>query len=132
MELAERGLSERGQAMLVRVFRFAVCVLCLGGFLSGNAEAVQTYLDQIARDFSWPVFAGPPPGDKYRLFVAEADTGLIKIVDLNTRTTAPTPFLAITDLQPWLFTEQGLLGMAFDPNFFTNGFFHQRPAFGLG
>jgi glucose/arabinose dehydrogenase len=106
------------------VVRFVVCVLCLGGLLSDDATAVQTYLDQIARDFSWPAYAGSPPGDTNRLFVAESNTGLIKVVDLNTRTTSPTPFLSITTLPTQLFTEQGLLGMAFDPNFSTNGYFY--------
>ena len=110
--------------MLARVFRFAVGGLCLGGLLSTSAGAVQTYLDQIARDFSWPVYAGSPPGDTNRLFVAESNTGLIKVVDLNTRTTSPTPFLSITTLPTQLYSEQGLLGMAFDPNFSTNGYFY--------
>ena len=70
------------------------------------------------------MYAGSPPGDINRLFVAESNTGLIKVVDLNTRATSPTPFLAITTLPAQLFTEQGLLGMAFDPNFSTNGYFY--------
>ena len=102
------------------VWRFAFVVSIAGGGVSRPAFG-QTYLDRIARDFSWPVYVRSPPNDPSRLFVAESNTGQIKIVDANTRVTQPTPFLTITDLPAAPFAEQGLLGVAFDPNFATNG-----------
>jgi glucose/arabinose dehydrogenase len=67
-----------------------------------------------------PMFVTSPPGDPNRLFVAER-SGRIRIVDLRTNALAATPYLSIpvsTD------GERGLLGMAFDPNFASNGRFY--------
>jgi glucose/arabinose dehydrogenase len=74
----------------------------------------------VTTDIVNPMFATSPPGDPNRLFVAERN-GQIRVVDLRTGTLAPTPYLSIpvsTD------GERGLLGMAFDPNFATNGRFY--------
>ncbi len=56
-----------------------------------------------------------------RLFIVEQD-GLIKILNSN-GTINPTPFLNITSLTNQS-GEQGLLGLAFHPNYSTNGFFY--------
>jgi glucose/arabinose dehydrogenase len=67
-----------------------------------------------------PMFVTSPPGDPSRLFVAER-AGRIRIIDLTTNTVSPTPFLTIpvsTD------GERGFLGMAFDPDYATNGRFY--------
>jgi glucose/arabinose dehydrogenase len=67
-----------------------------------------------------PMFATSPPGDPNRLFVAER-SGQIRVIDLRTNTLAPTPYLSIPVSTEG---ERGLLGMAFDPNFATNGRFY--------
>lgn len=56
-----------------------------------------------------------------RLFVVEQD-GLIRILNSN-GTINPTPFLNITTLTNQS-GEQGLLGLAFHPNYSTNGLFY--------
>ncbi len=56
-----------------------------------------------------------------RLFIVEQD-GLIKILNSNGSTNA-TPFLNITTLTNGG-GEQGLLGLAFHPNYATNGYFY--------
>lgn len=56
-----------------------------------------------------------------RLFIAEK-RGVIKVLNAN-GTTEPTSFLDITD-RVRLNSEQGLLGLAFDPNYATNGYFY--------
>ncbi len=56
-----------------------------------------------------------------RLFIVEQD-GLIRILNSN-GTINPTPFLNITSLTNQS-GEQGLLGLAFHPNYSTNGFFY--------
>src|SRR4030095_10476685 len=72
--------------------------------------------------FDSPVTITAPPGDTGRIFVVE-QTGKIKIVKLPARTVNATPFL---DLSAIVSTggEQGLLGLAFDPNYATNGRFY--------
>ena len=56
-----------------------------------------------------------------RLFIVEQD-GIIKILNSNGSVNA-TPFLSITNLTNQS-GEQGLLGLAFHPNYASNGFFY--------
>jgi glucose/arabinose dehydrogenase len=69
-------------------------------------------------------FAASPPGDPGHLFVTEVHTGKIQIVDLSSGAVAPTPFLDIPDDQITMGSEQGLLGLAFSPNYAANGKFY--------
>ena len=87
------------------------------GGLSGAIIATR-----VATFFTQPVFVCAPPGDTSRLFVVER-TGAIKIIDLTSGQVLSTPFL---DVSSQILTdgERGLLGLAFDPNFATNGFFY--------
>src|SRR5262249_42844988 len=57
-----------------------------------------------------------------RLFIVEK-TGDIKILDLSSGQVLATPFLDLTG-QINTAGERGLLGLAFDPNFASNGFFY--------
>jgi hypothetical protein len=68
------------------------------------------------------VFATSPPGDTDRLFILEQHSGRIEILDLGTNTISATPFLDLDGLATD--NEQGLLGLAFDPNYATNGYFY--------
>ena len=76
-------------------------------------------LDTIASGFSSPIFLTAPPGDTARLFVVEQG-GAIRII--KNGSLLGTPFL---DLHDSLSTggEQGLLGLAFDPDYDQNGRF---------
>jgi glucose/arabinose dehydrogenase len=80
-----------------------------------TATRVATGLDQ-------PLFAGAPPGDLSRLFIVEK-TGKIKILDLASGQISPVAFL---DVSAEITTtgECGLLGLAFDPDYATNGRFY--------
>jgi glucose/arabinose dehydrogenase len=69
---------------------------------------------------NFPLFATAPPADTTRLFVVEKG-GAIKIVDLNTNTLIGT-FLTVTGLSTG--SEQGLLGLAFDPQYAVNRRFY--------
>ena len=88
-----------------------------------DAQAVPS-LDAIrlAGGFTLPLFVTAPPGDTSRLFVVQ-QTGQIRIVNLATRTVNPTPFLDIS-AKVTTAGEEGLLGLAFDPNYTTNGRFY--------
>jgi glucose/arabinose dehydrogenase len=72
-------------------------------------------LVEIAAGFTSPVFAASPPGDA-RLFVVGQD-GLIWIVQDGSRRDAP--FLDLRDLVRYG-GEQGLLGLAFHPDYSEN------------
>ena len=77
---------------------------------------------RIAGGFSAPLFVTAPPRDGSRLFVVERG-GLIRIIDLATNTVKPTPFLDLSDVVA-LAGEEGLLGLAFDPNYNRSGRFY--------
>jgi len=86
-------------------------------FTSGNITA-----ELIASGLDRPVAAVAPPGDTNRLFIA-TQPGQILIYNLNTQTVNGTPFLDISS-QTTTSGERGLLGLAFHPNYSSNGRFY--------
>jgi len=77
---------------------------------------------RVAGGFTAPVYVTAPPGDTSRLFVVQ-QTGEIKIINLPARTVNATPYLDISSEIAYG-GEQGLLGLAFDPNYAANGRFY--------
>lgn len=76
---------------------------------------------QFAGGLNRPVYLTTPAGDNSRLFVLEQHTGRIRIVDKTTGQVSPTPFLEIPDVSDG--NEQGLLGLAFAPDYAQSGRF---------
>jgi glucose/arabinose dehydrogenase len=98
--------------------RIALVVGCLVGLLSAAAaKAGAVTLQPIGPSFDQPVFVTSPAGDP-RLFVVERpgriqvihDGTVSQFLDIHTQTT--------TD------GERGLLSMAFDPHYASNGLFY--------
>jgi len=85
--------------------------------LSASAQNFTTSL--VASGFNRPVFMTSPPGDANRMFVLEQHTGRIEII--KNGVILPTAFVTIPGLSTG--NEQGLLGLAFHPDFATNGEF---------
>ncbi|NJM29657.1 MAG: PQQ-dependent sugar dehydrogenase [Rhizobiales bacterium] len=93
----------------------------LHGFGAGIAQgsgAINATL--ISSAFSRPVFATSAPGDANRLYVVEAHTGQVRILNTTTGAINPTPFLDIPDAEMSRGGEEGLLGFAFHPDYATN------------
>ncbi|SRR5579885_56079 len=88
-----------------------------------NANSGVIHVNEIATGFSRPLFAASPPGEPNKLFVVE-QTGAIQIVNLDNDHVSSTPFLTIPSSQLSHGNEQGLLGLAFDPNYEKNGRFY--------
>ncbi len=90
---------------------------------NASARAVTTIAaTRVATGLDQPLFAASPRADLDRLFVVEK-TGRIQILDLATRQVIATPFLDVSaEIQAG--GEQGLLGLAFDPNYAHNGWFY--------
>jgi glucose/arabinose dehydrogenase len=75
---------------------------------------------EVATGLAGPLFVTHAPGDTSRLFILER-SGRIKI--LRSGTVLTRPFLNVSSLITSSSGEQGLLGMAFDPHYATNGYF---------
>ncbi len=102
----------------------AALALVSGGLVSSvQGQAVPGLSTSlVAGGFTEPVFVTSPPGDRSRLFVVQL-TGQIFIINLKDGTVNATPFLDISD-KISLQEEEGLLGLAFDPNYAANRRFY--------
>jgi glucose/arabinose dehydrogenase len=78
-------------------------------------------LERVASGLNRPVFATFAPGVTNRLFIAE-QSGAIRTLELSSKTLASSPVLTLGNLANG--GEQGLLGLAFDPNYASNGYFY--------
>jgi glucose/arabinose dehydrogenase len=110
--------------------RAAGCAVLLAA-ACGAAQAQSLTSVRVASGLTRPVFVTAPPGDYDRLFIVEqrgsggvSTRGDIRILDLTTEppTLLPTPFLSVTGLTTA--SEQGFLGMAFDPEYASTGRFY--------
>jgi glucose/arabinose dehydrogenase len=92
----------------------------------GSSDAIDGSGDlratRIATGYDTPVFAISAPGRPNQLFVVEKG-GQIEIVDVLTGVKQATPFLTIPPAGLTTTGESGLLGLAFDPDYATNGRF---------
>lgn len=78
---------------------------------------------QFGRAFSAPVALVTPPGETNRLFIVEKVGRISLITNLTAATPTVLTFLNITTkVNPD--GEQGLLGLAFHPNYAQNGYFY--------
>jgi len=98
----------------------------LYGHSTADTEAGSHLIDavRVASGLSGPLFAASPPGDPDRLFIVEQHTGRIRILDLNTGQLSGDHFLDLPDGSLAAGGEQGLLGLAFHPNYASNGLFY--------
>ena len=79
-------------------------------------------LELVAAGFTRPLYVTQAPGDDSRLFVVEK-AGTVRVV-VNGQL-QPTPFISVASLlMDDGDRERGLLGMAFHPDFATNGLFY--------
>jgi glucose/arabinose dehydrogenase len=89
-----------------------------GGTLPGNP---QIQLVKVAGGLADPVNVAAPNDGSGRLFVVER-VGRIRIIDQDGNL-LPEPFLDLTELVQNDYLEQGLLGLAFHPDYANNGRF---------
>lgn len=102
--------------------------LLVGAIVAPRADAGIAGTTQVVSD-SGTIFATHAPGDEDRLFVVGRE-GEITILDLNTNQVLPTPFLSIPDVDTQ--GEGGLLGMAFHPDYASNGKFYVYVTIDIG
>src|SRR5215203_3627124 len=82
------------------------------------SDAALQGITRVASGLSAPIYATYAPGDASRLFIVQRG-GAIRILNLATRTLETTPFLSIPGVDTE--GEGGLLGMAFHPDYASNG-----------
>ena len=119
-EAARTARSIRGSIMKTAICCLILATISASGLQAGTAPGLDAV--QVASGLTQPLFVTAPPGDFSRLFIVQQD-GNIRILNLLTSTLNPAPFLTLTGLTD-TGGEQGLLGMAFDPNYATNGKFY--------
>lgn len=115
--------TERRMRHLITISLLAVLAgACSSDRASGPpAPADSTFrLVPVASGLAFPLFVTAPAGDTSRLFVVEKD-GLVRII--RNGAALPTPFLDLTALTT-KGGEQGLLGLAFAPDYGTSGRFY--------
>lgn len=94
---------------------------------SCEAVRIRVVLEPVATGLVSPIHVTHAGDGSGRLFVVE-QSGVIRVIDANGLRLG-TPFLDITAKLPTLgafFDERGLLGMAFHPDYETNGKFYVR------
>ncbi len=94
---------------------FFVLAIVMGKFEASAAISAT----RVAAGLTKPTYVTSPIGDSDRLFITEQHTGKIKILNLQSGIINPTPFLTVTGLS--LGGDQGLLSMAFHPDYASNG-----------
>ena len=108
--------------MGMRVATLLLLFVC-SGLCSLHAQAVSGLtVERVATGLSQPIYVTASPNDTRRLFIVQ-QSGQIRILDLATLTVNATPFL---NIQARLVAggERGLLGLAFDANYASNGKFY--------
>ena len=107
------------------LLRYPLFLCLLGCFVALSAQPTLEFAT-VATNFSSPVDLAAPADGTDRLFVVERG-GTVKIIDqlsdATNRAVLGTPFLSLGgSLSSG--GERGLLGLAFHPNYVTNGFFY--------
>ena len=105
-----------------QIGRAIIMLLIIGQALTASTAVSATTLstELVMDGFSEPVFLTSPPGDTTRLFIVEKG-GTIKII--KNGALLPQAFLDISG-QISSYSERGLLGLAFHPDYAENGYFY--------
>jgi glucose/arabinose dehydrogenase len=123
----ERVFMQKFRTMPIVFLAIAAALMLVGLPLSAQPDASQIALVEIASGFTRPLFVTHAGDGSGRLFVVEQG-GRIWVLRDGMR--LQTPFLDISELvsrealSPIGFTERGLLGLAFDPDYARNGRFY--------
>jgi glucose/arabinose dehydrogenase len=105
--------------MMLRAACAALALACAAWPAVGSAQIRAV---PIATGLAKPTWLTAVPGDSSRLFFLEQHTGRVRIFDTASGTVLPTPFLTVPNVSTG--SEQGLLGLAFHPDYAQNGLFY--------
>ncbi len=107
-----------------KISRFGLLIWILSSLAGSGARAqpADLALEPVVGGFDRPVIVRHSGDGTGRLFIVE-QAGQIWIYDVPSATLLATPFLDIRTLVDDASNEQGLLGLAFHPDFTENGLF---------
>ena len=105
----------------IRWICFGICIFTMQSKIYAQAISGLSAV-RVATGVGGVLFVTAPPGDTQRLFIVRKG-GQIHILNLATGQLNATQFLNIS-ARISTNNEQGLLGMAFDPSYATNGKFY--------
>ncbi len=111
----------KGRNLAAAIAAGSALIAVMAGHASAQTPLTTT---RVASGLIRPIYVTHAPGDPTRLFIIEKQ-GFISI--LKDGVLLPTKFLdvdAITLGGTSTNSEQGLLGLAFDPDYATNGYFY--------
>ena len=114
---------------LIRTFAIAL----LMQFIFGNLANAQIQAQQVGTGFTNPLFAASAPGTTGILYVVEQG-GTIRSLDTATGTIGGTPLINLAGISGTNLIsggEQGLLGLAFHPDFQNNGLMYVNYTYSL-
>jgi glucose/arabinose dehydrogenase len=119
------GLGSRFCALLVAAACACAWLLGCGSTRAASSDATVAAgaglrLSRVGT-FDQPTYVTGAPGDDHRLFVVEKAGAIVVLVDGHLR---HQPFLRITNLVESRGTEQGLLSVAFAPDYQESGRFY--------
>jgi glucose/arabinose dehydrogenase len=97
-------------------------LLALASLAIPSASGAQFETLRVATSLDRPVFLTSATGEATRAFIAEQHTGDVRILRLPSYTLENTPFVTVPGISAG--NEQGLLGLAFHPDYETNGYFY--------
>ena len=134
-QMKAKSIRKKGLVLLLTVSSLVVGMLLHGAFSDVNAQpppgmlpagGVTIELETVASGLISPVLVTNASDGSGRLFIVD-QPGLIRVVENGNL--LPAPFLDLTNpigtLNPF-FDERGLLGLAFHPDYASNGRFFVR------
>jgi len=104
-------------------YAFLLCLFFSVLCISQSSAQVQLTNAFPGLSFTRPVFLTHAGDGTGRVFVVQQD-GLIKVFPNDTAVTSATTFLNIQNKLSSTFGEEGLLGLAFHPDYESNGYFY--------
>lgn len=114
-------MAQSTENMLLNWGRLCRCIaLLVSTLLSGSVQAQEMELVEVATGLNAPLYVTQAPGDASRLFILEQNSAQILI-----RHAQGGPLDVFLDLSALVLSggERGLLGLAFDPDYASNGHF---------
>lgn len=113
---------------IARCALLLACISCFDRVSTSYGTTLSAV--SVATGLARPLFVTAPKGDYRRAFIVEqrgipsATQGRILVLDLTVwpHAVQATPFLTVSGLATS--DEQGLLGLAFDPGYMSNGIFY--------